>query len=116
MSALTLVLAFLACAAPAVAQPSKGNYDVGGTYTVHGTNPDGTNYVGTVSILYDDRILRFDWRIGGDTFRGVGQFDGDLLVVNWGHRYPVIYEVGTNGVLYGRWDNGRASEILTPGR
>jgi hypothetical protein len=31
---------------------------------------------------------------------------GNSISVEWGQQYPVIYEVGSDGVLRGKWDNG----------
>ena len=94
------------------APPAGGG--VGGNYFCQGTNPNGSTYTGSVTISSDGQQYRFHWRIARDTFNGVGQFQGNQLVVNWGHRYPVIYVVGANGVLHGTWDDGRATETLTP--
>ena len=46
-------------------------------------------------------------------FSGVGQFAGRMLVVNWGAKSPVIYNVAGNG-LFGEWADGSASEKLVP--
>lgn len=88
---------------------------VGGTYSAHGTNRNGSTYTGTVVIRPDKSRLHFSWLISdGQTYKGTGTRDGDTIVVNWGAKYPVIYNVGADGVLYGKWDNGRASETLVP--
>ncbi|MBL8564435.1 MAG: hypothetical protein JNM89_01820 [Hyphomicrobiaceae bacterium] len=88
---------------------------IGGSYSAHGTNPDGSSYTGTVVIRPDAGRYRFSWLIAnGDTFKGTGTRDGDTVVVAWGSKYPVIYQVGADGILHGKWDNGRASETLVP--
>jgi uncharacterized membrane protein len=113
LALFALVLALSAPMAPSLLAQDGGG--VAGTYAVHGTNRNGTTYTGTVVIKPEGSRLRFSWLIAnGDTFKGVGTRQGDTIVVNWGQRYPVIYEVGADGVLHGKWDNGRASETLLP--
>jgi hypothetical protein len=88
---------------------------VGGTYAVHGTNANGSTYTGTAVVKPDGGVYRFSWLIAnGATFKGKGTLKGSTLVVDWGQKYPVIYEVGTDGVLHGTWDKGRAKETLVP--
>lgn len=106
-----LAAGLLATATAAIAQGAP----VGGTYSAHGTNRNGSTYTGTVVIRPDKSRLHFGWLISdGQTYEGTGTRDGDTIVVNWGAKYPVIYNVGADGVLYGKWDNGRASETLVP--
>jgi hypothetical protein len=51
--------------------------------------------------------------IGGRRI-GCRILNGRTVVVDWGQRYPVIYNVGPNGVLTGTWNNGTATETLVP--
>jgi TIR domain-containing protein len=89
--------------------------DIAGKYSMHGTNPNGTIYRGFVTIHRDGDRYRFDWVIStGDTYRGTGVFNGRSIVVDWGQQYPVIYQMGPNGVLTGTWANGTATETLVP--
>jgi hypothetical protein len=89
--------------------------DISGKYSMHGTNPNGTIYHGFVTIHRDGDRYRFDWVIStGDTYRGTGILSGTSIVVDWGQQYPVIYQVGPNGVLTGTWNNGTATETLVP--
>ena len=89
--------------------------DIGGTYSMHGTNPSGTTYRGSVTIRRDGDHYRFTWLIAsGDTYKGIGILNGRTVVVDWGQKYPVIYNVGPNGVLTGTWNNGTATETLIP--
>ena len=95
--------------------PSEGSSDLDGVYDVKGTNPNGSTYSGEVSIQYQANTYQFRWRIAnGQTFEGRGTLRGSALTVNWGQQYPVIYIVGTDGVLRGTWDNGQATEELFP--
>jgi hypothetical protein len=89
--------------------------DIAGKYSMHGTNPNGTIYRGFVTIHRDGDRFRFDWVIStGDTYRGTGVFNGRSIVVDWGQQYPVVYQMGPNGVLTGTWNNGTATETLVP--
>ena len=95
--------------------PSTG---IEGTYDVRGTNPGGGGYRGQVTITSSNGKYYFNWTIStGQTLSGSGPIGGGSTVtINWGQRYPVIYTVGSDGVLRGRWDNGRGTEDLYPRR
>jgi len=89
-----------------------------GSYSVSGTNPDSSTYSGSVVVsqLGGNRY-RFDWSIAGNqTFTGTGALNGSTISVDWGQDAPVIYQVGSNGVLNGTWANGHATEVLIPSR
>lgn len=83
-----------------------------GRYTASGVNPNGSTYTGEVTIREANGTYYFNWRVGSDTFRGSGKLRGRTLTINWGQQYPVIYQVGSDGTLRGRWSNGRGSEDL----
>lgn len=88
-------------------------YDIAGRYSVAGRNPDGSIYKGSVQITDDLGDVLFVWKVGGNTFRGVGKFAGNKLVVDWGSQYPAIYTIDIDGSLSGAWENGTADETLT---
>ena len=86
-----------------------------GVYTVRGANADGSTYSGNAVIRLEGDCYRFRWLIAnGDAFEGVGTRNGNIITVEWGQKSPVIYEIGNDDVLYGKWDNGRGTETLTP--
>jgi hypothetical protein len=88
-----------------------------GKYTIRGVNPNGSRYGGEVTITADGGVYDFRWRISnGDIYRGKGRLRDRTLTVDWGQKYPVIYRIDDNGILRGKWDNGRASEDLVPNR
>ncbi len=87
--------------------------DLGGLYIVEGANPNGSRYRGMVALTQDGSQYRFTWWIARQVFSGVGQFAGRMLVVNWGAKSPVIYNVAGNG-LFGEWADGSATEKLVP--
>lgn len=100
---------------PRTVRAPEGSSELDGTYDVRGTNPNGTKYKGEVSIQYEGRTYNFRWRIAsGQGFEGKGTLRGDTLTVNWGQQYPVIYNVGKDGVLRGTWNNGQGTEELYP--
>ncbi|MCB1170912.1 MAG: fibronectin-binding protein [Leptospiraceae bacterium] len=88
--------------------------DLSGTYSVQGTNPDGSNYSGTciVSRISGDRY-RFRWSVG-NAYEGEGTLEGIRISVDWGDSTPVIYTLLPDGSLDGIWAGGKASETLTP--
>jgi hypothetical protein len=83
-----------------------------GKYSVSGTNPNGSSYSGEVTIRHDRGTYYFNWRVGRDTFRGSGRLNGRMLTINWGQSSPVIYHVGNDGVLRGKWARGTGLEDL----
>jgi hypothetical protein len=111
--AFALVFMLFASALSPVAAQAQ---DIGGNYSVDGTNPNGTTYTGTVTITRQgSNRYRFEWVIAnGDRYSGAGTLRDKTISVNWGQRYPVIYQVGDDGILEGTWANGTATETLTP--
>ncbi len=85
-----------------------------GQYSATGRNPNGTTYSGIVSITKKNGAYMFVWKIGNSTYSGSGYLEGDILTVNWGAPYPVIYKAQADGSLTGTWNNGTAAENLTP--
>jgi hypothetical protein len=89
--------------------------DISGRYSVNGTNTNSTTYHGTVTIRRDGNRYRFDWLIANvGVYSGIGVLDGGRIIVDWGQKYPVIYQVSPSGVLSGTWNNGTATETLVP--
>jgi TolB-like protein len=85
-----------------------------GQYNVTGRNPNGTTYRGIVNITKKDETYMLVWKTGSSTFSGSGYLEGNVLTVQWGAPYPVIYTVRPDGILDGIWNNGTATETLTP--
>jgi hypothetical protein len=107
-------VALAAPATPPAATPAVGFIPptpIEGVYKVTGTNPNGAGYNGTVRIARLGSQYEVTWQLG-NTYRGVGGFQGDKLVIDWGQRHPVIYTIAEDGRLHGTWDNGAASEVL----
>jgi hypothetical protein len=93
-----------------------------GTYTVEGTNLDGSAYSGTATIeLTSETTCSIEWHTGSTTSNGIcmlydnafaaGYVLGDAVGL-------VVYEVKGDGSLEGAWTisgkDGSGTETLTP--
>lgn len=107
-------------AMPLLANPierAKLHARIRGEYDVAGTRADGKEYQATLSIEPDGSEFLFEWRFADNQIiKGTGHMNGDTVVVEWGANYPAIYQIQPDGVLKGTWDNGKATETLTPQR
>ena len=95
---------------------------VGGSYTVKGTNADGSSYTGTAEITPSGDTCRMVWHTGS-TARGICMLANKALAASYkmGDTFGlVIYEVQPDGVLKGVWtiadEKGAGTEILTPAK
>ena len=103
MRKIVLGLLMAACvAAPAWAQK------VGGSYTVQGTNLDGSKYSGTAEITPSGSTCMLANKAFAAYYH-MGKDDG-----------LVVYEVQPDGVLKGYWtitdQDGSGTEVLTPAK
>lgn len=88
-----------------------------GDYACAGSNPNGSTYRCNVTISRSGDTFSFRWVIAdGTRYSGTGYLRGRTLTVDWGQSAPVIYQVGDDGVLRGRWARGAGRETLTPDR
>jgi hypothetical protein len=74
-------------------------------FSVVGTNPDGTNYTGQLTVEKKGQTYQLSWTVADRTFPGVGIRVGNQLVVGWGlvHDIGVIsYDVSGDRAV-GRW-------------
>jgi hypothetical protein len=114
LSALALAAAAL-IATPAAAQT------IGGRYSVEGTNPNGSPYRGTATIVpRSDTTCRISWQTG-PTANGICMMTGKSLVASYAMSGGVglmLYELQPDGSLKGVWtvadQPGGGTEILTP--
>ncbi len=103
-------------ASPVVAQ------DIGGKYTVEGTNLNGTTYSGTAEIVVTtETTCEIYWTTGGSTSQGICMRNGNAFSAGYvlGDAIGlVIYEVKRDGSMDGLWtvagQNGTGTEKLTP--
>ena len=106
----------LALAVPASAQ------SIGGSYSVRGTNLNGSAYGGTAKITLTSRTTCvIEWTTGGTTSSGICSRNEKAFAAAYELNDAiglVIYEVRNDGSLSGLWtiagQEGSGTEILTP--
>lgn len=92
-----------------------------GTYSVEGTNLDGSSYAGTATItLTSDTTCTIEWSTGGTTSHGVCMLHDDAFAAGYVLQDSVgliVYKVRAGGVLEGVWtitgEDGAGTETLT---
>ncbi|MGX9144534.1 hypothetical protein [Mesorhizobium sp. 128a] len=102
--------------APAAAQ------SIGGTYTVAGTNFDGSKYGGEATItLTSETTCTIHWETGGSSSDGICMRNDNAFSAGYvmGKEIGlVVYKVEDDGSLHGLWTiagkNGSGTEVLTP--
>ena len=105
-----------AFALPAAAQ------SIGGTYSVAGTNFDGSPYTGEAEIKQlSETTCAIRWNTGGSVSKGVCMRNNDAFAAFYalGKSFGlVVYKVMPDGSLHGLWtitgQNGSGTEVLTP--
>ena len=106
-------LAGLSAALVSLALPLAAQ-DVAGNYRAEGRNPDGSSYSGTVQVREAGSEVHVSWQVGKQSYKGTGTRDGDVVWVDWGDTYPVVYVRMPSGELHGTWANGKGLERLIP--
>ncbi len=82
--------------------------DIGGKYNVTGTNPNGSEYRGTLEIIARGDVYQFRWN-AGTQYDGVAIQNGDVVAVSFangsdGKGCGVIdYDIQGDGTLNGKW-------------
>lgn len=84
-----------------------------GRYRAEGRNPDGSIYSGSVELNDAFGKITMIWKVGSQSYEGLGTRDGRVLTVDWGDTHPVVYVVMPDGSLHGTWANGTALERLS---
>ncbi|MEO5758959.1 MAG: hypothetical protein ABIQ51_19075 [Mesorhizobium sp.] len=117
MRKLVLCLALLGLTVlPSAAQ------SIGGTYTVAGTNFDGSSYGGEATItLTSETTCTIHWETGGSSSDGICMRNDDAFSAGYvlGKDIGlVVYKVQEDGSLHGLWTiagkEGNGTEVLTP--
>jgi hypothetical protein len=96
---------------------------VGGTYSVSGTNADGSSYTGTVEIILNGPTCSISWQTGGSSSVGTCLLTGNAF----GASYQLgdtpglaVYQLQPDGTLIGQWTTigttGVGSETLSPSK
>jgi hypothetical protein len=96
--------------------------EVGGSYSVEGTNFDGSAYRGTAEItVTSDTTCAITWQTGKTTSEGFCMLKGEAFAAAYvlgGDVGLVIYNVNEDGTLDGAWTiagkDGAGTEVLTP--
>jgi len=79
---------------------------VGGSYTVRGTNPNGSSYSGTAEITPSGASCRINWVTGGSTSQGICMLANKAFAAYYklGNSVGlVVYELEDDGTLKGYW-------------
>ncbi|HUH48942.1 MAG TPA: hypothetical protein VLZ56_03705 [Mycoplana sp.] len=113
---LTSALLAIGLASPAAAQTVSA-----GTYSVEGTNLDGSSYSGTATIkLESETTCSIEWKTGDTTSQGFCMLNGTAFAAGYVLEDAiglVVYEVKRGGVLDGAWTitgkDGSGTEVLT---
>ncbi|ESY83360.1 hypothetical protein X739_24920 [Mesorhizobium sp. LNHC220B00] len=117
MRKLLLAFALLGLATlPAAAQ------SIGGTYTVAGTNFDGSSYGGEATIaLTSGTTCTIHWETGGSSSDGICMRNDKAFSAGYAMGKDiglVVYKVEDDGSLHGLWTiagkEGNGTEVLTP--
>lgn len=95
---------------------------IGGSYTVEGTNLDGSPYNGTAEItLTSSTTCVIEWKTGSTTSQGICSRNDDAFAAAYvmGDVFGlVVYKVLEDGSLDGLWTiagkEGNGTEKLTP--
>lgn len=114
--AMALAFLSLGLVAPAAAQTVSA-----GTYSVEGTNLDGSSYSGTATIaLESETTCSIEWKTGDTTSQGFCMLNGNAFAAGYvlGDAIGlVVYQVKEGGVLDGAWtitgQDGSGTEVLT---
>jgi len=98
--------------------------DIGGNYTVAGTNFDGSAYTGTAKItIQSSTTCTITWTTGATSSDGICMRNDDSFAAAYQLGKDVglvIYKLGSDGALDGLWTiagkEGNGTEVLTPAK
>ncbi len=94
------------CLAVLLWSPLSHAQSLGEAYWVHGTNPDGSQYRGTVALFYSPRLDAYSvtWQIAGEVWDGSGAFTPSASTFEVSYDGGVaIYRLNPDGTLDGVW-------------
>jgi hypothetical protein len=114
-----LIASALFCALSAMPAAAQS---IGGSYSVAGTNVDGSPYSGTAEItLTSETTCVIEWTTGSSTSQGICMRNGDAFAAGYvlGDEIGlVVYKAMSDGSLHGLWTlagkEGNGTEVLTP--
>lgn len=108
MPRLLLALALLFAPTFALAQSLAGMYDV------WGRNLDGAAYEGSAEVRDDGETINIFWNTTAGVYSGTGARDGNIILIDWGSDYLIVYTIMEDGELHGTWADGYALDRLSP--
>ena len=105
-----------------MAMPALAQTNIGGRYSVAGTNLNGSTYSGEATIrLTSDTTCEIEWVTGSTTSIGICMRNDDSFSAAYRMEDAVgliIYKVKADGTMEGLWtiagDGGAGTEVLTP--
>jgi hypothetical protein len=96
---------------------------VGGTYSVSGTNADGSSYTGSAEITLNGPACSISWQTGGSSSAGTCLLTGNAFGAAYqlgGSTGLAVYQLQPDGTLKGQWttigSSGVGSETLSPSK
>lgn len=113
------ILALLGLAAFSLPATAR---DIGGHYTVQGTNIDGSTYEGSVDIAaLSNTTCAIVWKVAGREYDGICMRNDNIFSAAYemnGDVGLLIYHIGPRGSMEGTWtitgERGEGSEVLMP--
>ena len=99
--------------------PVMADQDISGKYTMKGKSDlsASAGYAGTCELKQEKSIYDVTCVSGNYNYRGKGMVHGGAFSLYRG-QFLVVYDIGKDGMLTGRWVNGTSGEtgkeILTP--
>lgn len=88
--------------------------DLVGEYDIKGTNPEGKEYTGKLSVKSEGSGYAFAWT-GGTNLKGFGIKQGNFVAVGLGDKKCgfVSYEVKSDGTMNGKWGGYGSTSVGT---
>ena len=108
MPRLLLALALLFAPTFAHAQSLAGMYDD------WGRKLDGAAYEGSAEVRDDGETINIFWNTTAGVYSGTGARDGNIILIDWGSDYLIVYTIMEDGELHGTWADGYALDRLSP--
>ena len=89
--------------------PSRSSApEIGGDYTIAGSNPNGSSYGGSLAVMKRDQVYQFSWTSGNRQYDGVGVRVENTVAVAFSEGSDgkgcgvVLYKIATDGSLDGK--------------
>src|SRR5215831_5810192 len=92
--------------------------DIAGQYNVIGTNPEGSQYKGTLQVITHGDVYQFRWNAGAQ-YDGIGVQNGNVIAVAFANGAEgkgcgvVDYDIASDGSLNGKWGYWGTNEAGT---